>query len=91
MDDRKPWPKEITRRDFLKALGLSLGALAGAGLACGKGGKTGIQDASPTAIPLTATTLPLPTVIPLTVPPQQLWDAPIDLTLVGGKVVYQRT
>ena len=27
---------------------------------------------------------------PLTVSPQHLWDAPIDLTLVGGKVVYQR-
>jgi predicted amidohydrolase YtcJ len=28
---------------------------------------------------------------PLTASAQQLWDAPIDLTLVGGKVIYQRT
>jgi hypothetical protein len=28
---------------------------------------------------------------PLAAPIQRLWKTPIDLTLVGGKVVYKRT
>ena len=93
MDEQKPSPEQATRRDFLKALGLSLGALAGAGVACGRGGKTAVPAATQAAAPSTQ--------LPAVLPPTQVAAAPVpaatatslpagevaDLVLLGGKVI----
>lgn len=93
MDEQKPSPEQATRRDFLKALGLSLGALAGAGVACGRGGKTAVPAATQAAAPSTQ--------LPAALPPTQVAAAPVpaatatslpagevaDLVLLGGKVI----
>lgn len=93
MDEQKPSPEQATRRDFLKALGLSLGALAGAGVACGRGGKTAVPAATQAAAPSTQ----LPAVLPptqvaaATVPAATATSLPAgevaDLVLLGGKVI----
>jgi len=93
VDEQKPSPEQATRRDFLKALGLSLGALAGAGVACGRGGKTAVPAATQAAAPSTQ--------LPAALPPTQVAAAPVpaatatslpagevaDLVLLGGKVI----
>jgi predicted amidohydrolase YtcJ len=86
MDDDSSRARSVTRRDFLRAVGLGLGALAGAGLACGRGG----QGAAPTetlssGIPAT----PLPVIaspLPATAAPAPAGQA-ADLLLLNGKVI----
>jgi predicted amidohydrolase YtcJ len=86
MDDGSSPARSVTRRDFLRAVGLGLGALAGAGLACGRGG----QGAAPTptlssggqATPVSVVASPLPA----TAPPPPTGQA-ADVVLLNGKVI----
>lgn len=95
MDEQKRPGKPVTRRDFLRALGLSFGALAGAGVACGRGGKTAVPAATPTVAPPTSLPTSMPTVVPpteaaaATLPPATTLPAagPADLVLLGGRVI----
>lgn len=80
----------LSRRDFLKAAGLSLGALSGAGLACGRTGREAAPAvtsppavptaAQPTAVSIVASPAPIPG---QTVPP----ELAADLVLLNGKVI----
>jgi predicted amidohydrolase YtcJ len=90
MDCQPITSEPVTRRRFLKAAGLGLGTLLGAGLACGRGGREPAQvpSPSPTAQPTTISaatrspTASIPTPA-ATLPP----DLAADLVLHGGKVI----
>ena len=96
MDHQRPPVQPVTRREFLKAAGLGLGALAGAGLACGRGGRQAGQTpspppaAQPTAVSLVTNppSTPVPTLSPAPVPTQhpELAADLVDngITLCGG-------
>ncbi len=97
MDEQKAPAKQVTRRDFLKALGLSVGALAGAGVACGRGGEMVSPAATQAVVPATLPPTSLPTVLPptqavaATAPAATATSLPAaemaDLVLLGGKVI----
>ena len=85
--------RALNRRQFLQAVGLGLGSLAGATLACGKAGQE-VPPPAPTAAglatsPPQAPTAPImPTVAPTaTALPTMQANLPPDLVLVHGKVL----
>jgi predicted amidohydrolase YtcJ len=80
----------ITRRDFLRAAGLGLGTLAGAVVACGRGGRQAapipsrLPSSQPEAVSVVATTPATPSSTPTAAPSPEL---AADLVLLGGKVI----
>jgi predicted amidohydrolase YtcJ len=81
----------ITRRDFLKAAGLSLGSLAGATLACGRSGREPTQSAItieplPSAQPTTVSVATSPPPTAAATPTRSLAGT-ADTILVSGKVI----
>ncbi len=90
MSEVDPPDTSLSRRDFLKAAGLSLGALSGAGLACGRTGREAAPaPTSPAAVPTAAqptavSIVASPSAMPgQTVPP----ELAADLVLLNGKVI----
>jgi predicted amidohydrolase YtcJ len=84
--------RTLNRRQFLKAVGLGLGSLAGATLACGRTGQE-VPPATTTAASLVTNQAPVTATSPPTVTPAAVVSPttpagpPPDLVLVHGKVM----
>lgn len=82
----------ISRRDFLKAAGLSLGTLAGASLACGQGGQgadlraTPPPTIKPAEVSIATSASPSP-ILPATDTPFPSPKRVADRILVNGKII----
>jgi len=85
MEDKSVQRKKVSRREFLKAAGIGLGALAGASLACGRGGR---GTEGPTAAPSPTVRLRATagsTQVPSQPPPATATDTPAPAT--GRRII----
>ena len=82
--------EQITRRDFLRAAGLGLGAVLGAGLACGRGGREAAPAATETVVP-PPSRQPSPVVTVTSPPPTPAAggaaEVAADTVLVNGRII----